>query len=534
MAGQIATLTQLDFSRGENTVASPYVLRPESAQQIINMILDEHGSVRTRDGSQAVTTISPRQDRPVVKLYDLLRVSGALKKLAILKGTFGPNSLYVRSTTPWTFVSDFANSYDTPDIVTFADMAAIAAGNGEPIKSYDGTTVQAMTGAPNANHIAQHLGYLWAWNTSLTTSASAGPSSLQSSDLNNPNSWPSANQIFISKDDGQSGTSLALFTIAESGISPTATIIAWKDFSGYECSGVLGSTSFTVQKIKSDMGCVAPRSIQFISGFGLIRLTHRGFSLYDGVNDTLISEEERPRIFGRDAYVGLDWANINKSMSCQVSNPPLYICACPVAGGNGSLQRVFLFDLVRRAWTVATFPHDMSTMQLILTPGQLPQVLAGDFKDGYVRRIFAGDPDDDGQPVNWSIISRAYVAGSPFSRAYWRRLLVQAYGFAVNTVLSATFQMGPTTPYSAMTKTATVPAVSVMPITPGYGSAPWGSSPWGAQTPVGLSSVNLEFPIGQIANDITVTLSGSGPGKIRGWELHTRQKAHTRATYAKV
>jgi len=73
------------------------------------------------------------------------------------------------------------------------------------------------------------------------------------SDANAPNSWPNANQTFISKDDGQQGTGLATFTIAETGISPTQTLVCFKNFSTYQVTGVFGATSFGVQKVKSDM-----------------------------------------------------------------------------------------------------------------------------------------------------------------------------------------------------------------------------------------------------------------------------------------
>src|SRR5262249_57836425 len=126
-------------------------------------------------------------------------------------------------------------------------------------------------------------------------------------------SWPNANQIFIDKDDGDSGNGMGQFTVAETGISPSTSQILFKNFSAYQMTGVFGSTNpaFSIQRIKSDMGCVAARSIRFAPGFGLIRLAHRGFALFDGVDDRLISEEIRPMLFGTLGFTGIDWTNVS-------------------------------------------------------------------------------------------------------------------------------------------------------------------------------------------------------------------------------
>ena len=229
-------------------------------------------------------------------------------------------------------------------------------------------------------------------------------------------------------------------------VSPTATLIAFKDFSAYEITGVFGATNFAVQKIKSDMGCVAPRTIQFVSGFGIIRLTHKGFALFDGVNDTLISEEERPRLFGRDDIPALDWTNIALAYATQSANPPLYICVCPSNGAAMTL--VFVYDLIRRAWTVANLNTAVSTFQLIIDPNVLPVVLGGDYSAGKVRRYFAGDTDDDGTTIPWLLRTGQKQPGSPMERAYYLRLLTKFFGVTQGTTITAKFFYGPTAPIS--------------------------------------------------------------------------------------
>jgi hypothetical protein len=546
MAGPLQAIKQFDFSKGENVVTSPYLLRPDQAAQALNVILDEHGSLRVRDGTLVQGSASPNAARPIVKIYDFVKNDGTITPLAILAGSTSPliNSLYLRSTNPWTKIGDFTTYSLIPDILTFTNLAILANSNNDPLRSYDGTTFVALTGGPNGQHVANHLNFLWAWNTNPSTLAAAGPSSLQSSDLNNANSWPGANQTFIAKDDGQSGQGLAQYTIAEAGISPTATLIAWKDFTGYECTNPFGA-SFSVQKIKSDMGCVAPRTIQFISGFGVIRLTHRGFALYDGVNDTLISEEERPRIFGRDAFTGLDWTQIGHSVAAQCANPPLYLCACPQSGPM--LTVIFVYDLVRRAWSVLNFPHALATLQLVLDAGALPVVLGGDWNAGFVRRYFAGDTQDEAvegygmqpygtsgyggitQPVTWLLRTRAYTLGSPSESAYWRRMVLKAYGFPVGSKITATFYYGPTSVIPQSTVTKTIQSITQTSPFTGFGLDPFGTSAFSASSAT-VTDQDLEFAIGAIANNVQVQLSGSGAGRIRGLELHARQKALTKST----
>lgn len=530
-------IAQFDFSKGENTVSSPYLLRPEQVQQAVNFLLDEHGSLRVRDGTLKQDGQNPDSRRPIIKLFDLVKTDGSVTALAILgpvTGSVNPQTLYRRDSTPWRKIAD--SSYSTPviqnpDIIGFTNLAIIAHSNQDVLHSYDGTSFLALTGAPNAAHIANHLGYLWAWNTNIVTTASAGQSSLQSSDLNNANSWPGTNQTFISKDDGTSGQGLATYTIAESGIAPTATIIAFKDYSGYECTGVLGATGFAVQKIKSDMGCVAPRSVQFIAGFGIVRLTHRGFALYDGVNDTLISEEERPRIFGRDQYNGLDWSNIGHSQATQCANPPLYICACPTSGP--ALNLVFVYDLVRRSWTVMNFTNNIGTFQLVLDAGNLPSVLGGDWDQGYVRRYFAGDTTDDGTAIAWTLRTRAYAGQSASDRSYWRRMLLKAFGFTAGTQISTVFYPGPTAILQQKTVQVTVPSIAPISTFLGFGLDPFGTSGFGAVTP-SLTDQELDFPIGLKANNMQMQISGTGPGRIRGIENHIRPQPLTRSTYVGV
>jgi hypothetical protein len=174
------------------------------------------------------------------------------------------------------------------------------------------------------------------------------------------------------------------------------------------------------------MGCIAPRTIQFISGFGIIRLTHKGFSLYNGVDDKLLSEEVRPAIFGNaqeeNDISSIDFDNIELSFAGQVQNPPLYVCACPVAGGDGTVTRFFVFDLIRKSWTICDFPYSLSWIGTLYADST-GDLYAGSAVDGTLYRLMGlNDTDDNGAAVEWSMRTGPIASNDPTNSLYFRRV----------------------------------------------------------------------------------------------------------------
>ena len=228
----------------------------------------------------------------------------------------------------------------------------------------DGTivwqNVAPLTTSPvprGAAHGISYAGSLWLANTfpTPTTDGLDGPSAIRMSDINNYSSWNPLNGANLGLGDGTEITGLAVFTIAEVGISPTGSLMVFKQFTTYQIIGVFGSTSLTIQPLQTDLGCVAPRSIQFIPGFGIMRLSHLGFAITNGVVDKLACEEIRPYIFGSVNVGGavdipsIDWNFAWFSKAAQTADPPMYVCACPVIGGvplgflsGVSASRVFI------------------------------------------------------------------------------------------------------------------------------------------------------------------------------------------------
>lgn len=192
--------------------------------------------------------------------------------------------------------------------------------------------VQGSNAPPGAAHGIVYAGSLWIGNTSPTQTSDNqdGPSALKMSDLNNPNSWNPLNLAFLDRDDGTQITGMATFTIAESGIPPTGSLVVFKDRSTFQINGVFGASNFSIQRAQTDLGCMAPRSIQFVPGFGIVRYTHLGFAVFDGTRDRLLSEEIRPYLFGGQSDIAqVDQNYLWFSKAAQVADPPMYVCAMP-------------------------------------------------------------------------------------------------------------------------------------------------------------------------------------------------------------
>lgn len=319
----------------------------------------------------------------------------------------------------------------------------------------DGQVVWKNTGklttsiAPRgAAHGIVYAGSLWLYNTSPETTSDQldGPTCLKMSDSDNPNSWNPVNIAFLGKDDGTQGTGMATFTIAEVGIAPTGSLVCFKEFSTYQVLGVFGATDFQIVQAQTDLGCIAARTIQFLAGYGIVRLTHMGFAIFDGVKDKLISEEIRPYLYGgiqlNADIVGLDFSYVYLSYAVQSSVPPMYVCLAPLSGANGSLSRMFVYDLVLKAWTILNLPWSVTTLLQARTGEGNPLTLGfrGD-GTGILERFFAGDASWDAASlvpsipaaqtaITWSFQTvYVYDEGSS-ARVFYREVVIRGYGNA--------------------------------------------------------------------------------------------------------
>jgi hypothetical protein len=293
---------------------------------------------------------------------------------------------------------------------------------------------------PGAAHIAVYSGALWVFDTfpSNTASGIDGPCSLRMSDINNPNSWNPINQAFLDKDDGTEGAGLSAFTITAQGIAPQGSLVAFKNFSTYQILGLFGAPDFAIQRVQTDMGCTAPRTLQYVPGFGIMRQTHLGYGVFDGVYDRVVSEEVRPYLFPANdsevtdiAVMDSNWSSV--SWSAQTANPPMYVSAIPIGNSGGALTRILCYDLVLKAWAVVDLPFSISTMSQFRTVSANPVTVIGGFNDGALSRWQAGDIAWDigatgvrsPSAVKWSIGTPVVASNDPDQKLYVRRINIR-------------------------------------------------------------------------------------------------------------
>ncbi|MGB6721173.1 MAG: hypothetical protein WBE72_10285 [Terracidiphilus sp.] len=294
-----------------------------------------------------------------------------------------------------------------------------------------------------AAHAVSYAGSLWLANTSPadTSDGIDGPSCIKMSDSNNPNSWNPVNTAFIGRNDGTQITGLQPFTIAALGISPTGSLCVFKEFTTYQVIGVFGSTSFEIQPAQTSLGCIAARSIQFIPGFGVVRFSHLGFAVFDGINDRLISEDIRPYLFGGvDSEADLtpvDPQFVYLSQSAQTVSPPMYICAIPLTAPGlivGQITRLFCYDLVMKSWAVLDLPWTITSLSTLSTGEGYPLVIAGK-SDGTLQRMQSADTTwdagaSDQSNVNWSFRTPDVFGEGSSQRLFYQQAVIRGYGSA--------------------------------------------------------------------------------------------------------
>lgn len=392
-----------------------------------------------------------------------------------------------------------------------------------------------------AAHIIKHANALWAWNTSPVTTISSGsidgPSVLRMSDPNNADGWPIGNTALVGKDDGTQGTGMATFTIAEAGITPTGTLVLFKDYSTYTVTGVFQAQNFATAQVQSDMGCLAPRSIVFATGFGVIRFSHLGFALFDGTRDKLISEQIRPYIFGDTVTPGVDFTRLSKARGTLTANPPLYVCSMPTT--DGLTTRIFCFDLVMSAWMVIDYMNS-SSQYPVTCMKQLRPSTAGTLAGGVsalglgavtviadlgpgnrasIRRWQeqAKNPQDTAwdattppTPIAWSF--RPPEVGDPGSRAYFRRANVRLTAPTPGRI-TGFFNIGEESqPNNVQQEGGAGPS---------SGTAPNIAT---TATYYGNEDLGVALDVHQTGPSLNGTYSGSGQANIEGVDYHINAK----------
>lgn len=328
---------------------------------------------------------------------------------------------------------------------------------GTVIYTVSGLLNSGAPAPPGAAHIAVYSAALWVENTfpSNTSSGLDGPTSIRMCSINNPNSWNPVNQAFLDKDDGSEGAGLAKFTITAQGIPPQGSLVAFKNYSPYQLIGVFGAANFQIQAVSSDMGCISPRTIVFVPGFGIARYSHLGVAVFNGVKDEIISEQIRPYLFpdfnlnfSDITAIDANWMPI--AWAALTANPPQYAMAAPIGNSFGMLTRIFAYDLVLKAWDVVDLGMffnpsggggggggggldpsiGISSMAQVRSTVSNPITILGGFLDGVLSRWQGGDLQwytgggVSATPIGWSFRTLSIASNDTDQRVYTRRLVL--------------------------------------------------------------------------------------------------------------
>jgi hypothetical protein len=401
----------------------------------------------------------------------------------------------------------------------------------------------AAVPAPRAAaHAISHAGYLWLWNTQTapTSDGLDGPSVLKMSNLGDENSWNPLCTATVGQEDDQQGMGMASFSVSEAGIAPQLTLVLFKEFSTYVVTGILPNA--TIVQAQTSLGCIAPRSIQFIPNYGIIRLTHEGVAIFDGISDQIVGDAVRPFLLqsptAEDPTAGGIGAPnpqvLSLSHSFQVANPPMYGLVIAPYGGTANeltFTRVLLFDLENGAWWVVDMPFSVyaafqSRQGAIYSTAVEALTMLGGVSDGVVRDFMDTNTVnatewDNGDPISWTVYLPWLFGDGGVQRIYVRSLIVK--GVYPNAGVS---------PYPRPSVSATVnvfggtqqqrggryvPAINNVP------AQIYNMQPAGSQGTNGNFEAKID--IGLTGSDFQAILSGTGVVQINSLEWMAQERA---------
>jgi hypothetical protein len=203
------------FTGGVNLADEPYNLGDGEARDLLNVIATGRGGVRKRDGASLVasTTDAGLHSLGVLELASTSYVVGAggSSVWSVSPSGVVTSLAWPSSDTPWSFV-----------------QAAKAAGAQGPLYASNGTDVPFQwsgtgaaaawtgTGIPRAKFMRYKSNRVWAANMPSGYAPSGGTalddprSAVVWSDLGNPGSFPGANVLLLSPNDGEEITGMGM------------------------------------------------------------------------------------------------------------------------------------------------------------------------------------------------------------------------------------------------------------------------------------------------------------------------------------
>lgn len=296
----------------------------------------------------------------------LIDVSGGkIYKMDDLDGTFDDITGSVTITSG--NFCDFENWLNTVYVTNNTDV---------PFKWNGSGNAAVMTVPANltkAKCIVQFNNYLFLGNVvvnSVTTK-----SRFYWCEIKDAETWLATSFIEVSKDDGQQIMNMSVMG---------DRLVIFKERSIYNVFFTGDNTiPFTVQKSNSNVGCVAPFSVQEVEN-GLVFLSYDGFYYYDGNNAYKISQQIQTTI------AGYNLTRLNQARSMRQKNKNRYFCALPSSGQTNN-DVVIVWDWLLNAFSIYTGIAG-SSMTSIYVSGIEERIYFGDYA-GFVYRMDIGADD---------------------------------------------------------------------------------------------------------------------------------------------
>ena len=312
-----------DFSPGIVTVLPPHLSPAGSATICRNIDLSiKYGALVKRLGIAADVTVAAGND-PIEGLYEFPIIGGSTKTVAAHTG-----AVYDITSGSSAIFTDAGLGGNPVNFTAFNNLLIIV-NQGITTQKWTGTGLTAnLLGSPPANvkYVEVHKRRVWMANSS------AGASRLHYSAIDDPEDWTTTNNagfIDIDKNDGDSITGI---------ISIGEGLLIFKERSVHMLSGY--DVPFTVKRLSSGVGCIAPRSIQRTEGFALFMSTLGVFSASpEGVS--LVSYNIKPDVDG--------WTDAVKRATVGGRYRGQYWLSYD-SDADGLNDRAYVLDYINGAW----------------------------------------------------------------------------------------------------------------------------------------------------------------------------------------
>lgn len=373
------------FNGGLNSTASPLDLAPNESSSLLNIDFDKFGAILKRAGYVNVNTTALNGQ---VTGMHWLEKSDSSKTLMVIAGTKAySNDLSPTFTDRTNAMTITAGNLFKSE--TFLDTAMFTNGVDLPIQS-TGTNFSLMTLPTNVTTVKWIKTFnAYTFIANVTDATGYQPSKLYWSDINSITSWNSANQAFISKNDGQSITGMEVLG---------DHLVIFKDRSiwlGFFTGDA--DVPFQFQKTQSHVGCASGYSIQKTEN-ALIFFSDDGVYLFDGNNSYKISDRVTATIQGYNQTK-------NSSMVSMYQKTKNRFYLSSFSSASSTSNGVLTYDNYNNAFSIYD-GWTPSQMVMVYASGQ-ERPYFGDY-NGYIYRADTG-VDDYPSKVQTAINSYFYT-----------------------------------------------------------------------------------------------------------------------------